>query len=55
MELAIGLCFPLKLASMYLDLECSVHIEMITNRVDYTFFLSGFHISGPSIFSLCSN
>ena len=50
--------FPIKVASMFLDLVCSVHVVTITNRVNYGSMISlknGFYISGPSMFSTYDN
>ena len=44
--------------SICLDFVCLVDIGTIAKGVRYSFMISsksGFHISGPSMFSLCSN
>ena len=54
----IVLWFPLKVASIFIDLVCSVQIVSLTTGVNYSFriyFKSGFHISWPNKFSICRN
>ena len=44
--------------TIFLDLVCSVYVVTITIGVTYSFmisFKSGFHMSRPSMFSLCSD
>ena len=50
--------FPLKVASIFFDLVCSVYVVTNTTEVHYSFMItskSGFHIPGPSMFSMCSS
>ena len=50
--------FTLQVAYIFLDLVCSVNVVAITTGENYSFIISsksGFHISGPSMFSICSN
>ena len=45
-------------ASIFLDLAGSVYVDTIKTEGNYSFMISsksGFHISGPSMFSICSN
>ena len=44
--------------TIFLDLVCSLYVVTITIGVTYSFMISsisGFHISRPSMFSICSN
>ena len=57
MGFSIVLGFPLQVASIFLDLVCSVYVVTILTSIYYGFmisFESGFHISGPGLFSIYS-
>ena len=54
----VVLWFPLKVASIFLDLVCSIYVVTNKTEVNYSFMSSsksGFQISGPSMFSTNSN